>query len=275
MSRMYDIIQELCRRDGTDVTKMCRALKIPRSTLSELASGRTKQLTLKHARPIAEYFGVTIAQLAGDEPLETEPDQTDAVSDLIRDEPIAAYENLKRYLTEEDKADIATLIRLRARASSKPPLAGPALAGGARMFKYTLAATLDEMDREGITVAECPLRSMRCLSLQNGRIVGINTARFDSSAEVRTALIHEDGHFASGAFYLPYSPYQLKAQAEYRADKAAVLKHIPYPELAARLRRGDTLADAAEYFCVTEDFLRKAYALYRDMGYDFGAEEKA
>ena len=104
MSRMYDIIQELCRRDGTDVTKMCRAL----------ASGRTKQLTLKHARPIAEYFGVTIAQLAGDEPLETEPDQTDAVSDLIRDEPIAAYENLKRYLTEEDKADIATLIRLRA-----------------------------------------------------------------------------------------------------------------------------------------------------------------
>ena len=48
MSRMYDIIQELCRRDGTDVTKMCRALKIPRSTLSELASGRTKQLTLKH-----------------------------------------------------------------------------------------------------------------------------------------------------------------------------------------------------------------------------------
>ena len=130
------------------------------------------------------------------------------------------------------------------------------------MFKYTLAATLDEMDREGITVAECPLRSMRCLSLQNGRIVGINTARFDSSAEVRTALIHEDGHFASGAFYLPYSPYQLKAQAEYRADKAAVLKHIPYPELA-------------EYFCVTEDFLRKAYALYRDMGYSFGAEEKA
>ena len=62
----------------------------------------------------AAHCRVTIAQLAGDEPLETEPDQTDAVSDLIRDEPIAAYENLKRYLTEEDKADIATLIRLRA-----------------------------------------------------------------------------------------------------------------------------------------------------------------
>lgn len=99
------------------------------------------------------------------------------------------------------------------------------------MFKYTLAATLDEMDREGITVAECPLRSMRCLSLQNGRIVGINTARFDSSAEVRTALIHEDGHFASGAFYLPYSPYQLKAQAEYRPTKPPCSSTSPTPNL--------------------------------------------
>lgn len=46
MSQMYDVIRELCRRKGTDVTKMCRALGIPRSTLSELAAGRTKQLTL-------------------------------------------------------------------------------------------------------------------------------------------------------------------------------------------------------------------------------------
>ena len=72
---------------------------------------------LNYYYQLASYYSSdldTIAQLAGDEPLETEPDQTDAVSDLIRDEPIAAYENLKRYLTEEDKADIATLIRLRA-----------------------------------------------------------------------------------------------------------------------------------------------------------------
>ena len=111
MSQMYDVIRELCRRKGTDVTKMCRALGIPRSTLSELAAGRTKQLTLKHAQPIADYFGVTIGQLAGTEPLEPGSAVCD---DAIRDEPIAAYENLKRYLTEQDKEDIVTLIRLRA-----------------------------------------------------------------------------------------------------------------------------------------------------------------
>ena len=59
-----------------------------------------------------------------------------------------------------------------------------------------------------------------------------------------------------------------------REPKLTLLRAIAL-RLRQCLRRGDTLADAAEYFCVTEDFLRKAYALYRDMGYSFGAEEKA
>lgn len=141
------------------------------------------------------------------------------------------------------------------------------------MPEHSLKGTLTEMTREGITVAECPLKGSRCLALQTGRLVGVNTARFENTAELHTALIHEDGHFASGAFYLPYSPYQLKAQAEYRADKAAILKHIPYPELAARLRAGDSPAEAAEYFCVTEEYLCKAYELYRELGYRFDAED--
>lgn len=111
MNQMYETIQTLCTRQGLNVTQLCRELKIPRSTLSELAAGRTRQLTLKHATRIAEYFGVTVAQLTGEDPL---PEPADPVDDLIRDEPIAAYENLKKYLTEDDKADIATLIRLRA-----------------------------------------------------------------------------------------------------------------------------------------------------------------
>ena len=89
MNAMYENILELCRRDGINVTQMCRQLRIPRSTLSDLGAVRPRQLTLKHAGPIA------------DDP-------------ALRDEPIAAYENCKRYLTEDDKADIATLIRLRA-----------------------------------------------------------------------------------------------------------------------------------------------------------------
>ena len=47
----------------------------------------------------------------------------------------------------------------------------------------------------------------------------------------------------------------------------------PYEELSVRLRAGDTLSEAAEYFCVTEDFLRKACELYRNMGKTFAGTE--
>lgn len=109
MSKMYDAIRELCRSRGINVTQLCRELGIPRSTLSELSTGRTRQLGLRHATRIAEYFGVPVDALTG----ANAPPQDVAALD-IREEPIAAYENLKRYLTEDDKADIATLIRLRA-----------------------------------------------------------------------------------------------------------------------------------------------------------------
>lgn len=135
---------------------------------------------------------------------------------------------------------------------------------------YNLETTRAELAAEDIAVLDCPLRAHRCLALQNGRIVGVDPTRFDTEAELRTALIHEDGHFASGAFYLPYSAYQLKCQAEHRADKAAILKYIPYQELADRMRRGDTLSELADYFCVTERFIEKAYWAYRAMGYGFG-----
>ena len=112
MSKMYDAIVALCRGRGINVTQLCRTLGIPRSTLSELSTGRTKQLGLRHATRIAEYFGVSMAVLTGEE--DAAPAPRDVAALDIRDEPIAAYENLKRYLTEDDKADIATLIRLRA-----------------------------------------------------------------------------------------------------------------------------------------------------------------
>lgn len=140
-------------------------------------------------------------------------------------------------------------------------------------MSYDLESTVAELEREDICVLDCPLRANRCLALADGRLVGVDTRRFDTQAELRTALIHEDGHFASGAFYTAYSPYQLKAQAEHRADKAAVLKYLPYRELAARLRAGDTPAEAAEYFCVTEAFLRKACEMYRAMGKTFATSE--
>ena len=42
---------------------------------------------------------------------------------------------------------------------------------------------------------------------------------------------HEDGHFESGAFYKPFSVYQVKQQAENKAWRSAFRKRIPWCEL--------------------------------------------
>ncbi len=56
---MYKRIEELCKRQGTDITKMCRELNIPRSSLSELKSGRAKSISADKVAKIANYFGVS------------------------------------------------------------------------------------------------------------------------------------------------------------------------------------------------------------------------
>lgn len=58
MSTMYDRIETLCREQGLDITKMCRELGIPRSSLSELKSGRAKSISADKVAKIAEFFSV-------------------------------------------------------------------------------------------------------------------------------------------------------------------------------------------------------------------------
>ena len=100
----------------------------------------------------------------------------------------------------------------------------------------------------------------------------MDSARFESQQEQATALIHEAGHFLSGAFYTPYSPYQVRAQAEYRADKAATLQYIPLCDLVEEMRCGFSVWEIAEHFNVTPEFIWRAYTIYRDnLGISFTA----
>lgn len=127
-----------------------------------------------------------------------------------------------------------------------------------------LAKVIRNLDKDGILVIDTPLKANKALSLERGKIIAFDNRYFDSSAELCTALIHEGGHFESGAFYSPYSPYQIKEQAEYRADRSAILRYIPYEEMAALLRADYQLWELAEYFGVTEEYMLKAYLYYKD-----------
>lgn len=56
---MYKIIDTLCKNEGITVSQMCNELSITKSCLSELSSGRTKTLSYKNQKKIADYFGVS------------------------------------------------------------------------------------------------------------------------------------------------------------------------------------------------------------------------
>ncbi len=60
MNEMYERIEELCHQHGITMTGMCRQLKISRSILSELRSGRTKELSIHNLRKIADFFSVPV-----------------------------------------------------------------------------------------------------------------------------------------------------------------------------------------------------------------------
>lgn len=137
-----------------------------------------------------------------------------------------------------------------------------------------LVHVYQDLEAQGITVFSCPLQGNKSIASMDG-FIGIDPARFDTQAEEATALIHEEGHFTSGAFYTPYSPYQLRAQAEYRADRAASLKRVPLAELVEQLRAGGSVFEISEHFNVTPAFLLRAYMIYSEhLGVDFTALQR-
>ena len=89
MSEMYDRIEELCKNNYMDVTALCRELSIPRSSLSELKSGRAKSISADKVSKIADYFHVSASYITSGVPAKfkehfIEPKQNEDIKALNR-----------------------------------------------------------------------------------------------------------------------------------------------------------------------------------------------
>ena len=85
----------------------------------------------------------------------------------------------------------------------------------------------------------------------------------DGGIQERVHLSHELGHCLTGSFYNIYAAADLRSRHENRADKWAIRRLIPISDLDDAIAAGHTeLWDLAEYFGVTETFLKKAICLY-------------
>lgn len=119
-------------------------------------------------------------------------------------------------------------------------------------------------DQLGIVVLSFPLPDCESISLESNDnyYIGIDDNQLDSGKEERVHMAHELGHCVTGSFYNEYSPVDNRGKCEATADRWAVKKLINKDELLKQLKNGMEVWDLAEYFNVTEDFIRKAYHLY-------------
>lgn len=106
-------------------------------------------------------------------------------------------------------------------------------------------------------------RSMSIETDDRAHYIGMDYDSFDCQADERVHLTHELGHCMTGSFYNRYAKMDLRQRHENRADKWAIRKLIPLDKLDMAIAEGHTeLWDLAEYFDVTEDFMRKAVCYY-------------
>ena len=93
--------------------------------------------------------------------------------------------------------------------------------------------------------------------------IGIDCSRVKSTADFNVRIAHELGHCTTGSFYNPYSPFDSRLKHERRANKWAAENLVPFSELVDACRQGTReVWELAEYFGVTEDFIRTAIDIY-------------
>jgi len=77
MAEMYEIIDALLEERGISGAQMSADLGMSRSFMTELRKGRAKSIKLETAQKIAEYFGVSLDYLTGEETEKTPDDEVE------------------------------------------------------------------------------------------------------------------------------------------------------------------------------------------------------
>lgn len=130
----------------------------------------------------------------------------------------------------------------------------------------SLTELLRLAERRGIPVCRVRLPLTGSLCLQDESLccyIGLDEDSIQTTAEQSVHLAHEVGHCVTGSFYNRYAPCDLRQKHENRADRWAIQRLIDPARLCDALDAGVTEPwELAEYFDVTEPFMRKALAYY-------------
>ncbi|WP_294855658.1 ImmA/IrrE family metallo-endopeptidase [uncultured Oscillibacter sp.] len=121
-------------------------------------------------------------------------------------------------------------------------------------------------EQRGIDVDWIPLQRASSLSLdmKDGTYcIAVDPWKMDSIPIETVRMAHELGHCETGSFYCEEAALDIRQKHEHQADRWAVMRLVPVDKLDAAVAEGYVdIWSLAEYFGITEDFMRKAICWY-------------
>lgn len=133
------------------------------------------------------------------------------------------------------------------------------------MKEKMIAKLYELVDAENITVfsASCPNSKALCIRNDTtGKYYIILDKNNPNEVEL---LAHELGHCMTGSLYNPDSPLDINSKHEYGACKWAIEQLIPKQDMEDAFECGIVeVWELAEYFEVSEEFIKKAAYIYFD-----------
>ena len=111
MADVYKIIDTLLKERGISGAKMSADLGMSRSFMTELRKGRAKSIKAETAQKIADYFGVSVGYLLGEETEKAPTSNGERQPDILDEIDIAFYGDY-RELSEDDKETLRAMARV-------------------------------------------------------------------------------------------------------------------------------------------------------------------
>lgn len=96
MSSNFDIsgiLNHLLEKHNLSESALGREINVPRATINRLATGKTPNPRATTLQAVAEYFGITVEQLLGQQPL-SEEEQKANIQEQPKAIPLLAWENV-------------------------------------------------------------------------------------------------------------------------------------------------------------------------------------
>ena len=101
-------------------------------------------------------------------------------------------------------------------------------------------------------------------------VIVVDEKQNNTTASMNTTLIEELGHYFSGSYYRTYSDYEVISKAEFKADKKAWEKFLPYKKVLSLMKEGYTTAtQLAEYFDVEVPYMARCLNYYYNNSHGF------